>query len=105
MEWTSVLLTSGDMMTSHWGALISYVGPTPPPTGSYVSTEVASQAHFISLVGSQFSGTLLYAGELWLGFNDDAYSNNTSDNSGEVTATITVTSGQSGDSAQTSGSK
>jgi hypothetical protein len=82
-----------ETMTSDWGALISYAGPTPPLTGSYTSTEVASQTHFISLVGSRFSGTLLYAGELWLGFNDDAYSNNTSDNSGEVTATITVTRG------------
>jgi hypothetical protein len=42
-------------------------------------------------VGSNLDGNWPYTGELWLSFNDDAYSGNTSDNSGQVTATITVT--------------
>ncbi len=79
--------------TEEWGALISYTGGSPPPTGSYTSTDVAADATLISLVGSQYSGNSQYAGELWLGFNDDAYSNYTSDNAGQVTATISVTPG------------
>jgi hypothetical protein len=52
---------------------------------------VAGQARLIEGVGSHVDGNWPYAGELWLAFNDDAYSGNTSDNSGQVTATITVT--------------
>jgi hypothetical protein len=78
-------------MAPHWGALISYTGASPPATGSYTSTGVASDTRLIALVGSNFTGSSPRSGELWLGFNDDAYSGNTQDNSGHVTATITVT--------------
>jgi hypothetical protein len=71
--------------------LISYTGSSPPGVGSYVSKAVADQARLIDGVGSHLDGNWPYTGELWLAFNDDAYSGNTSDNSGQVTATITVT--------------
>ena len=74
-----------------WAELISYTGNSPPEPGSYTSTSVAPQAALIDGVGSTFQGSWPYSGEIWLGFNDDAYSGNTSDNYGEVTATITVT--------------
>ena len=73
-----------------WAELISYTGSAPPEPGSYTSTTVASQAKLIDGVGHSFQGPWPYTGELWLGFNDDAYSGNTSDNRGEVTATITI---------------
>jgi hypothetical protein len=75
----------------HWAMLISYTGSSPPAVGSYTSEAVASQARLIDGVGSHLDGNWPYTGELWLAFNDDAYSGNTSDNSGQVTATITVT--------------
>ena len=75
----------------HWGMLISYTGSSPPGVGSYVSKAVADRARLIDGVGSHLDGNWPYTGELWLAFNDDAYSGNTSDNSGQVTATITVT--------------
>jgi len=75
----------------HWGMLISYTGSSPPGVGSYVSKAVADQAMLIDGVGSHLDGSWPYTGELWLAFNDDAYSGNTSDNSGQVTATIIVT--------------
>jgi hypothetical protein len=78
-------------LTGHWAELISYTGPAPPPVGSYTSTAIAPQAKLITVVGSQFSGPSQYSGELWLGFNDDAYSAYTVDNAGQVTATVTVT--------------
>jgi hypothetical protein len=80
-------------MAPHWGALISFTGASPPAIGSYTSTDAALDSNLIALVGSQFTGSSPYSGELWLGFNDDAYSGYTKDNSGEVTATITVTPG------------
>ena len=42
-------------------------------------------------MGSHLDGNWPYTGELRLAFNDDADSGNTSDNSGQVTATILVT--------------
>jgi hypothetical protein len=74
----------------HWAMLISYTGDSPPGLGSYTSTAVARQAMLIDSVGSNYNAPWPYSGELWLGFNDDAYSANTSDNYGQVTATITV---------------
>ena len=74
----------------HWAMLISYTGNAPPGVGSYTSTAVRSQAMVIGGVGSHYHDPWPYPGKLWLGFNDDAYSGNTSDNSGQVTATITV---------------
>jgi hypothetical protein len=78
---------------ANWGALISYTGNSPPAVGSYTSTAVAPETTKIALVGSSFSGSSQLSGELWLAFNDDAYSANTSDNNGQVTATITLTPG------------
>jgi hypothetical protein len=75
---------------AHWGALISYIGSSPPSVGSYTSTSVASDTRRIGLVGSNFSGPSPFTGELWLAFNDDAYSSYTSDNVGQVMATVTV---------------
>jgi len=75
----------------HWAMLISYTGSSPPGVGSYTSKAVAGQARLIDGVGTHLDGNWPYTGELWLAFNDDAYSGNTSDNSGQVTATITVT--------------
>jgi hypothetical protein len=80
-------------MYPEWAALMSYTGSDPPQPGSYTSTAVAPQANLVDYVGSHLSTTKFwpYQGELWLGINDDAYSGYTSDNSGQVTATITVT--------------
>jgi YD repeat-containing protein len=39
-------------------------------------------------VGSRFSANTTLSGTLWLNFNDDAYSMNTSDNSGQVDAAV-----------------
>jgi len=71
------------------GRLLGFVGSDPyqgqggngsfyPQTSGYIS------------VGSGQSFAAHYAGELWLGFNDDAVSGATGDNSGQVSATITV---------------
>jgi len=77
-------------LTPFWSELISYTGSSPPAAGSYTSTAIAPQAKLIGRVGRNFNGPWPYSGELWLGFNDDAYSGNTSDNYGQVTATVTV---------------
>jgi hypothetical protein len=76
-----------------WAALMFYMGSDPPQPGSYTSTAVAPQADRVDYVGSSLTTTKSwpYPGELWLGINDDAYSGNTSDNYGQVTAVITVT--------------
>jgi hypothetical protein len=74
-----------------WGALMSYLGSDPPEPGSYTSTSVETQAMQIDYLGSDLkSRSWPIPGELWLAMNDDAYSGNTSDNYGRVTATITV---------------
>jgi hypothetical protein len=75
---------------AHWGALISYTGHLPPQFGSYTSTAVAPMARRIALVGSNYAKVSQLSGELWLGFNDDAYSGHTVDNFGKVVATITI---------------
>jgi hypothetical protein len=74
----------------NWAMLIAYTGDSPPGPGSYTSTSIAPEAMLIKAVGSSFEAPWPYTGELWLGFNDDAYSGNTSDNSGQVAATVTV---------------
>lgn len=74
----------------NWAMLIAYTGDSPPGPSSYTSTAIAPQAMLIRPVGSNYSAAWPYTGELWLGFNDDAYSGNTSDNFGQVTATVTV---------------
>jgi hypothetical protein len=74
-----------------WGALMSYIGGNPPQPGSYTSTSVEPQAMRVDYVGSRLkTRSWPVPGELWLAMNDDAYSGNTSDNYGQVTATITV---------------
>jgi len=79
-------------LTPYWGALIGYIGSAPPATGSYTSTSILTEAQKVFFVGSNLGVSVARAGELWLNFNDDAYSNNTGDNSGQVTATVTDTS-------------
>ncbi len=78
--------------TPHYAALIAYIGSAPPAAGSYTSTAVLPEAQKVFFVGSSYSSTAANTGQLWLGFNDDAYSGNTGDNSGTVTATVTTTS-------------
>ena len=78
--------------TPHWGALIGYIGNNPPTAGSYTSTSILPDAQKVFVVGSNFQSGAPFAGTLWLNFNDDAYSANTGDNAGQVTANITVTS-------------
>lgn len=77
--------------TPHWGALIGYIGNNPPAAGSYTSTSILPEAQKVFVVGSNYQASAPLAGELWLTFNDDAYSANTGDNAGQVTATVTDT--------------
>ncbi|MGH8908343.1 MAG: hypothetical protein ACRD0K_17995 [Egibacteraceae bacterium] len=99
MEWPDNFLNRADIgacnfcattATEHWAALIGYIGNAPPPAGSYTSTSVLSEAQKVFFVGRIFQGSALQSGTLWLNFNDDAYSNITSDNSGQVMAAIIV---------------
>jgi len=71
------------------GRLLGFVGPDPyqgqwgnggffPQTSGYIS------------VGSGQSFATPYAGELWLGLNDDAVTEAIGDNGGEVVANITI---------------
>lgn len=71
------------------GRLLGFVGPDPyqgrwgdgsffPQTSGYIS------------VGSGRTFTAPYSGELWLGFNNDAGSKRSNDNTGQVTANIVV---------------
>ena len=78
-------------LTENWGALIGYIGNSPPPAGSYTSTAVRSEAEKIFYIGANFQETASNDGRLWLNKNADAYSGNTVDNTGSVTATVTVT--------------
>lgn len=80
----------------NWGALIGYIGNTPPAAGSYTSTSVLSDAQKVFVVGSSFQSNTKPAGKLWLTFNDDAYSGYTSDNAGQVTAIVTATAPKPG---------
>lgn len=81
--------------TPHWGALIGYIGNNPPAAGSYTSTSILPEAQKVFVVGSNFQSNSQPSGELWLTFNDDAYSANTGDNAGQVTATVTTTNATS----------
>ena len=76
--------------TPHFAGLIAYIGDVPPPPGSYTSTSILSEARKVFFVGSNYSANVQLAGTLWLNFNDDAYSNFTIDNIGQVTAKIAV---------------
>ena len=76
--------------TSQWGALIGYIGSSPPAPGSYTSTTVRQRALRVFYVGEKYEARALASGRLWLAKNADAYSNHTVDNRGQVAATITV---------------
>lgn len=76
--------------TPHWGALIGYIGNSPPAVESYTSTSIRPQAEQVFVVGSSFQSPASPAGTLWFNFNDDAYSGYTIDNAGQVTAMVTV---------------
>lgn len=77
--------------TPHFAALIGYIGNNPPPFGSYTNPSILPDAQRVFLLGSNVTTSAAFQGPLWLNFNDDAYSGNTSDNSGSVTATVSVT--------------
>lgn len=68
--------------------LVGYPGSAPPAAGSYTDTSIRPQAERVFLIGAQLHGRTQFSGELWLAFNDDAYSDYTTDNSGNVTATV-----------------
>jgi hypothetical protein len=74
----------------NWGALIGYVGSSPPVPGSYSSAAIRPQALRVFYVGGDYEAEVLRTGPLWLFKNADAYSGFTSDNSGHVIAKITV---------------
>lgn len=74
--------------TAGWEALVGYLGSAPPAAGSYTDTSIRPQAERVFLIGAQFRSRAQFSGELWLAFNDDAYSDYTTDNSGNVTATV-----------------
>lgn len=73
-----------------WGALIGYIGSAPPKDGSYTSSAILTQALRVFYVGASYAAEATESGELWLNKNADAYSGFTSDNSGHVTAKVTV---------------
>lgn len=75
------------------GALIGYAGTTPPMTGSYSSmsqSEIQNTITHLVEIGSSATFAMPYTGELFLGMNDDAFSAFSNDNSGSITAAITV---------------
>lgn len=76
--------------TTQWGALIGFIGTSPPADGSYTSTAVRPRALKIFYVGGRYEARVLTSGMLWLNKNADAYSGYISDNSGHVDARITV---------------
>jgi pimeloyl-ACP methyl ester carboxylesterase len=82
--------TCATTLTRHWAALVGYIGDAPPAAGSYTATSVLPEAEKVFPVGSAYSNVAPRSGRLWLNFNDAAYSGNTADNSGQVTARIAV---------------
>jgi thermopsin len=68
------------------GELIAFVGSTPPQPGAGAPSDQSS----LYAVGASDTFTSGQSGELWLGINDDAYTNTPGDNGGSVTASITV---------------
>ena len=81
--------TDGFMQGANTGALIAYVG-SDPYQGHWGDATFFPQATGYWLIGSSSQFTSSYAGELWLGFNDDAQTMLTGDNSGSVLAEVTV---------------
>jgi hypothetical protein len=80
--------TCASTPTEGHGALIGYIGDSPPAAGSYTSTAVRSEAEKVFYIGANFQGDAPNDGRLWLNKNSDAYSGYTVDNTGSVTATI-----------------
>ena len=76
--------------TTGWGALVGYIGASPPAQGSYTSAAIRAKAISVFYVGGSYEAKTLTTGTLWLGKNADAYSGYTVDNSGHVTAKVTV---------------
>ena len=76
--------------TTGWGALVGYIGASPPAQGSYTSAAIRAKAISVFYVGGSYEAKALTTGTLWLGKNADAYSGYTVDNSGHVTAKVTV---------------
>lgn len=71
------------------GALIGYTG-VDPFQGHRGDSSFWPQSSGYLAVGSSANFTSLVDGELWLGFNDDAFPEASFDNSGSVTAQIEV---------------
>jgi len=78
---------AGNRTRRHSGAAWrrSFPVPSSPLSGTGRSAPTSAARG-----GSHPDGNRPYTGDLLLAFNNDAYSGNTSDNSGQVTATITV---------------
>jgi hypothetical protein len=85
-----VCMDCAQTATAHWGALIGYIGSSPPAAGSYTSTAVFQEATKVFYVGGNYEASAPASGRLWLNKNTDAYSNYTVDNGGQVEATIEV---------------
>jgi hypothetical protein len=81
--------TDGFMLGANTGALIAYVG-SDPYQGHWGDSTFFPQAAGYWLIGSSGQFNSPYAGELWLGFNDDAQSMLVGDNAGSVIAEVTV---------------
>jgi hypothetical protein len=92
-----VCATCARRLASGWGALVGYIGDNPPPAGSYTSKSVLFEAAKTFGIGDSFQDYAPLSGRLWLAKNADAYSGNTADNSGSVTATLKA---QPGDPSQ-----
>ena len=71
------------------GALIAYIG-VDPTQGQWGNGSFFPQATGYWDVGNEIQLTAPYSGELWLGLNDDAVSEGISDNSGSLTAELTL---------------
>jgi len=74
----------------HWGALVGYIGTAPPAAGSYTHRASRTAAERVFPVGNSFRSLVESTGELWLAFNDDAYSGYTVDNGGRLRVRVTL---------------
>lgn len=72
---------------ANWAALIGYVG-ADPYQGNWGDGNFFPQASGYFDIGSGDQFVSLATGELWLGFNDDAVSEDVGDNYGSVTARV-----------------
>ncbi len=83
-DWNDSFLVGADS-----ACLIAYVG-SDPFQGHGGDASFFPQASGYWVIGSSGGFTSPVSGELWLGFNDAAVTGNVGDNSGFVTANITV---------------